>query len=280
MLLIGIPYAILEGLEYHHTLIYCIAKAGVQFILCLTLLQSATGMMRFSHGLNGVCWFLSTLFCIYLVSPFVMRFLKQKVKNVKSAFVGIIICMCSSFILAVVFGIIEQNTFFDDLCYGTPYRRIFYVMMGMLLAQIYVFEKESGMIAKRTWISSGKFEYTFILLSMIWFFVQRSATPILGNFVYFINMGIVACDVYALAMGKGKISHFFESETMVCLGNISMYIFLTHYLIRMYVDYFVRTIGLESLAIGIMEVFFILISSMLISVWIHTYRTNKVTIKE
>ena len=67
-LLIGIPYymmhSIIEnGKSFFEASIHTISK----FIVCLTLLQSTTGMMRFSHGLNAVCWFLSTLFCIYII---------------------------------------------------------------------------------------------------------------------------------------------------------------------------------------------------------------------
>lgn len=67
-------------------------------------------------------------------------------------------------------------------------------------------------------------------------------------------MIIISCDLYALALRKGKISNFFENKILIYLRNISMYIFLTHYLIRIYIDYFVTYFNLQSLKIATFEI--------------------------
>ena len=50
-----------------------------KFILCIPLLQSLSGSTFFSHAFNGVSWFLSCLFCVYIVSPFLLNRLKKTI---------------------------------------------------------------------------------------------------------------------------------------------------------------------------------------------------------
>ena len=50
----------------------------VLFLLNLTLLQSLIPSTTFSHGINGVCWFLSSLFCILCLSPILLKLIQKK----------------------------------------------------------------------------------------------------------------------------------------------------------------------------------------------------------
>lgn len=269
MLLIGIPYAVLSGIfEYGGNLITQIIKEVILFFGDLTLLQTATGRDNFILSLNGVCWFLSSLFCIYLVSPFIMQWLKRHVKTVRTAIVGVVICIICSYLLAILFTNIEDKTwFFDDLCYSSPYRRVFYVIPGMLLAQVYTFHQQDESYCMPVLFSSGAFEYLSIGFSMVWFFWWHQFSE--TYWVYIVNMIVVACDLYAIAIRRGKISHLFETKPMIYLGNISIYIFITHYLIRMYVDFIVRMTGIGSLPVAICEVVIILLLTFVASLWLN-----------
>ena len=267
-LLIGIPYymmhSIIEnGKSFFEASIHTISK----FIVCLTLLQSTTGMMRFSHGLNAVCWFLSTLFCIYIISPIIMRYLKRKIKTTKEAMLFIIISIFCSFIFAIVLEWVEKNTIFDMICFGSPYRRIFYVICGMITAQIYTFNRNCTI--KIT------FEYLSIILSIIWFFMRNTISYKIGAFIYIIDMILCIFVLYALAFEKGKISFFFASKKMVYLGNISMYIFITHFLIREYVDFIVRQLNLQSLLTASIEIVIILLFTFIVSIMLEKYYHKK-----
>ena len=62
-----------------------------------------------------------------------------------------------------------------------------------------------------------------------------------------------------------------------CGFSLSESFFSRAYVIRMYVDYIVRSIGIESLAIGLFEVFIILFSSFILSSLIFYFK-NKRTI--
>ena len=96
-------------------------------------------------------------------------------------------------------------------------------------------------------------------------FLRNTISEQIGSSIVFLDMIIVCCNLYALAIGKGVFSGLLSSKTMVYLGNISMYIFLFHYNIRVYIDYFIHSLGYESIAVGIIEVFIILFLSFLLS---------------
>lgn len=251
-----------------------IANCIIKFLVDLTLLQSGTGYSEFSHSLNAVCWFLSSLFCIYLISPIIMKAIKHRVRSIKSCFVCLIICIFISYLFSILFNWIENRTFFNELCYASPYRRVFYVISGMFIAKIYNTYESDNSLHFHKFIDSGKFEYVFICLSILWFFLRYSFCNFWGNTVYIFDMIIVFGDLFALAVSRGKISKFFSGKHIVFLGNISMYIFLSHYNIRMYIDLIVRTLHLESITVGIIEAVMILILTIAISLLIHHFRTS------
>lgn len=108
-------------------------KIVIESIPCIFLVQSAIGLKVFSHSFNSVSWFLSTLFCIYILSPIIMLILTRKPCSKKKLIKKMIFVLITYVIVTVMFIKIDNNTFFDDLCYGSPYRRIFYVVFGMLI---------------------------------------------------------------------------------------------------------------------------------------------------
>lgn len=274
-LIFGIPKYLIYCILDNQTLYKLIIECALYFSFDLTLLQSATGMSKFSHSLNGVCWFLSSLFCIYLVSPIIMQLLKKKVKTIRTAIIGVTISIGISLVLAIMFTWLDQHTLFDDLCYGSPYRRVFYVILGMLVAQIYTFINQDPQRYMVKCFTNGAFEYIFIGSSMIWFFLRNMIAKLIGPYVYIVDMIIVCGDLFALAIGKGVVSQFFSSKIMVYLGTISMYIFLSHYNIRWYIDSVVKLLKIESLPTGILEVIVILILTFMVSKYIHQFRTQK-----
>ena len=101
---------------------------------------------------------------------------------------------------------------------------------------------------------------------MVYVLLRNSLLENIGSYIYIFDMMIVVVDLYLLALGKGIFSRLFENRYMVYLGNISMYIFITHWLIRMYVDFYVQRMGIESVAVALLEVVIILILTFVVSV--------------
>lgn len=256
-LLISIPeYMCNDMYKYGGTLIHAIKSTIMKLTVTLPLLQSAFGMTKFNHSFNSVTWFLSTLFCIYLVSPFILRFMKSKVVNIKSSIYVAVASIVISCVLGFIFMFADQYTMFDDLYYGSPYRRVFYVICGMAIAKIYLLrEKEIPACT----------EYMVVILSIIWFFARNTIFNSVGALCVIIDMILCASVLYVFAVGNGNVSKFLSSKIMLYLGDISMYIFLTHYLIVIYVEKIIDVLNFESVISILLAVVFILGLTMLLS---------------
>lgn len=72
-----------------------------------------------------------------------MLILTRKPCSKKKLIKKMIFVLITYVIVTVMFIKIDNNTFFDDLCYGSPYRRIFYVVFGMLIAMYTNFENNT-----------------------------------------------------------------------------------------------------------------------------------------
>ena len=112
----------------------------------LTLCQSCFGTISLSHGINDVCWFLSSLFICYIFSPLLINIIKKNITDYKKS----IITMCTTILVILVLSgfalLIESINFngfsFNDFFYGSPYIRLFYVLIGMLCANVYFLNQE------------------------------------------------------------------------------------------------------------------------------------------
>ena len=141
MLIVTVPYSILMDLT-DADLKKASIKALLKFIGCSTLLQSAFGSTYLSHALVATSWFLSTLFICYTACPYIVnRLMRLDRKYNLGALITLIF-------VAFLFGkfclFIEQITlkqgvrYINDLYYGSPYSRIWYLMIGMTIAKGYV----------------------------------------------------------------------------------------------------------------------------------------------
>ena len=91
----------------------------------------------FSHGINGVCWFLSTPFICYIACPWLLRVV-DKIRNKSQAL--IMICGSVAITLALSSGalLIQNNlSVLNDLWYGHPFIRCWYLAIGMCVGYLY-----------------------------------------------------------------------------------------------------------------------------------------------
>lgn len=120
-----------------------------KLLINIPILQAATGMSFFTHAYNGASWFLSALFCIYLISP-INIFIHRKINN---DIIFLCINVFLAFILVYLFEKIEiilcdikHIPDVDNLVSGSPYRRLFYVLIGMNLAKLFFKIKNTNII--------------------------------------------------------------------------------------------------------------------------------------
>ncbi|RGF20457.1 hypothetical protein DW128_07655 [Firmicutes bacterium AM10-47] len=231
-------------------------KIVIESIPCIFLVQSAIGLKVFSHSFNSVSWFLSTLFCIYILSPIIMLILTRKPCSKKKLIKKMIFVLITYVIVTVMFIKIDNNTFFDDLCYGSPYRRIFYVVFGMLIAMYTNLENN-------TKIKNKFVPYVMVLLSILWILLRNRTYTYVPVVCYIIDIIICAIIIIVLVNSKGRIVSFFEKPVMVKLGDMSMYLFLIHYPIRMYVGLIWNKLQIHSWIGLITEISIIIAFSMI-----------------
>ena len=229
-IMIGIPLFFYQTSAYGKSFLTILKLCLLKLTACIFLVQSAFGTMWLSHAFNGVCWFLSCLFCIYLVSPIYINILKKFCVSINRALLLIItvpvLSSAVSFLLKKV-----ENMFFDDLVYGSPYNRILYVVFGMLIA-ILISQHKDVLKIKNIDLC----EIVVFILFIVWFLFRNTVVNLIHciSVIYIIDLVIAGLIVFVLAYNRGVISQILSTPKIVYLGELAMYIFLIHYPIRLY----------------------------------------------
>lgn len=235
----------------------------LKLILCFPLLQSATGMTQFSHAFNGVSWFLSSLFCIYMVCPFLLVNL-NKIKRLSSIMSLLVFNIVLLFFVREFFTELESRTFFNDLAYGSPYCRVLYVSAGMLVAQMSIYLKSNFIYDKKC---GGTIVEFFAILFMLCSYVMGAFFwPFNGLFTHVVWLLASCLGIFVFSFENGAISKFLQMGRVKRLGALSMYLFLVHYPIKNYMTLVLNKIDMEQfLWAYLIGIFLTLTLSFLIS---------------
>lgn len=230
--------------------------------ISIPLLQSSLGMKAYSHAFNGVAWFLSSIFCIYLVSPILLQWFR-KIKSLKLASFFLTVCFLSIIVVRIFFSYIQENLFFDDLVYGSPYCRVFYVALGMLTAKFFVLSKD--LFAP---FLGNKIEFVMLALMLAFILFKNTFA---GFYLFsltqaYISILLVIGACFVFAFQNGFVSKLLQMKRVKRLGQMAMYIFLIHYPIRGYLDAIARFIGFKDVEwVGFLNVVITLILTFIFS---------------
>ena len=258
-----------------------IKHEAVKIVVNIPLLQSATGMLFFTHAYNPVSWFLSCLFIIYIVSPLLMYFLIKTSKSIKYDIFLILLNAVIILGLAHVFEKIELA--FDNikgipdvnaLHYSSPYHRVFYVLIGMNLAMIFWKVKDKKDFFSEKVINILEILTSFIVI--IYFFIRNSLPDTSLYYKYLIDVFLCSLFVFVLAFDNGPVSKLLKKSKMQFLGNISMYIFLIHFPLIMFLGSLVEKYYSWTPLLSVAFMFFILIFTFFISIVIYKANIKKV----
>ena len=255
--MVCIPYDFIRSLGKGYTIMETVRNILIKLTFCVTLLQSAAGMEALDRGLNNVCWFLSSLFMIYLISPYMIKMVnKVKDRWIKAVFAGTV---CLTMFAFYLFTSIQNISFFDDLNYGFPYFRVLFVLMGMVLERVYERRKDNTS-------KYSNYEYVIVPGAVVWFFCRNQFKEYL-YICRLIDILLCALLLLVVALGNGKIVQFLSRKRSIMLGNISMYIFIIHFPIILYLDYFFDKSNIRVLlkdATGMIEAVLIVVSTGII----------------
>ena len=200
---------------------YIFIKCGVCTILCQTL----TGIKDFTHAINAVCWFISSLFICYILCPFLIKKI-DKIKNKKKL-------LSYSIIIFFIFILANYTSLLIDrkgisifgytinmISYEHPFVRIWYLTIGMLSAKTYILVYDNKKVP-----STLEF---FILFISLAFYLYGN---IIENYIVYMLMKflIFYMLITILALGEGKLCKILSSELLTKLSSLSMYVYLFHY---------------------------------------------------
>lgn len=267
-IIVGLLLLILSKIKAGKSAIEILFSTLIKLAVNIPLFQSATGMMAFTHAFNGVSWFLSSLFCIYIVAPNVIYFLRKHIHSVAGNLLSIFVCIFMSILLAFLFGKIEARfpSRVDYLVYASPYRRIFYVIPGMCLALIYSEIKNK---AEKLPLWFWNFAEIFVILICVFYHIFRVSIFKSEYSKYAIDMILCALLVFVVSFNKGVFSKLFSTSIFQTLGQMAMFIFLIHYPIIIYFGSLTRFFHLESPAMSIFATSSDVVISLLISYLIY-----------
>lgn len=204
------------------------------FTVDSSLLQSVSCNLGISHSINGVNWFLSTLFVIYLFSPFLL-YVTYKILSNKHWFLLTVFVICMLICSLIIDDWFRANNIsiqvwklkydinaFGGSPFGPP---LWKVILGMIVGGIYVQNKEHINYKKTIdiWI-------TTIVLFWIYF---RNRCLFLGGMLLpvfeIVDILLCMCLIYFIATSKGILTNILSKKNFIILGKSAMYIYLIHY---------------------------------------------------
>lgn len=253
----------------------------VKIVVNLLLMQSATGMAHYTHAYNGVSWFLSCLFCIYLVAPLLLFLVRKVSKNYKIDIALIVadivlIIILKNFLasIQVHFQNIKGLPDVNYLYYVSPVLRVFSVLIGMSLACIFnrLRENQFDLPEKKACV----FEVVVSIAALMDFFFAHSL-PESPDFLRDIYLfPLLSLFILVFAFDRGCVSKILHAPSMQSLGKMSMYIFMIHYPIRVYFAKTVDYLFGWTIASSFLFIAFILLSTFAISFCLYRRSQKKI----
>ena len=247
-----------------------IINTVIRLFVDFTLLQSLTGILSFTHGINGVCWFLSSLFVIYMLSPLFLRKLDsmKSMNPIRMLLFTLFTLMLFSFGAYYIESLHLLNGRLNDIWYTHPFVRCWYVVIGMIVGKI---------TSEKTRKYGNTVELLMALISLIFCFLRNSISLFINiNALRIIDVVVCSALLYVFANGKGKLS------SLLCnLSGLSKYLltlYLFHYPVRMAISFCFEEIGYKGEIYYLYEVFLIIsFTIFLVSLWTYINRRKGTT---
>lgn len=215
----------------HYSEVGVVKDFIIRLLVSLPLLQSLVPIGNIPNSFNGVCWFLSCTFVLYLISPLLLRInekIKQSIKYIIIAF-GLNIVVWG--LLYTFFQYLQYNLLSDynlSLVYSTSYIRVFYYISGILC---YDFFSVSFQYVEEKFARHFTFiESSVCLITILWWLVADNGF-FKVIFQELINVLILTAGIYIFAFERGKCSRWFTKMKIKKLGSISYEFFMIHYLV-------------------------------------------------
>ena len=204
-----------------------------QLIINAGMIQSAIPFAKYSTSINGVSWFISTIFIIYLFTPGILRLNNKTAKKYTLLKLVLLILAVLFFNCCFYMAIreIEYVRFADrglSIIYINPLVRLFPFLLGIIGYNIYCLLGEYK-------IKNGSFiEILGIAIFILWWVTaDETGLPIVITECIDMLISLLVILIFVFSR-EGIVSIVFSKEKMLNLGNISLDFYLIHYLVINY----------------------------------------------
>ena len=240
----------------------------VLFIFDFSLLQSLVPNTNISHSINGVAWFLSCLYLSYMICPMFLK-MANRVRSKKQAMISVIVVVITILVASEIAIYLENSNvsgIVNDLWYGHPFIRCWYLFLGMLAGYLYCNKSKE---------INGNICTAVILVAIIYYFV-RGMLQINYCFIRLIDVSLCFSVLFFISISDNWIAKALSKDRIVRLGNDSMYFYLLHYPLRIVTDVlFERYCILKIGEIGyILEIVIILGTMVLLTIILKNKKTQ------
>ncbi len=231
MMLVSIPFVIYRagGLHLSDLLI----KIACNVLLIQSLIPSAD----INASLNGVSWFLSNIFVLYIVFPFLYRLFKKCRDRISLVFVLIVLIAVQTLYVYIVGCCVHTADVMTYLIHSSPLYRVFDMSYGIILGFMALKEKkedESGVkllstvVELTALIITGLLVYIWSRESMIVYLSYAPVCPL---------MSVIWMQLFYKK--GGLVTKLLTNKVTVFLGDRSGSAFLIHFPIVVYINTFI-----------------------------------------
>ena len=216
----------------------------IKVLLNITLLQSLVPNFSYVFSYNGVAWFLSTSMFIYILLPYVIKFIKKitSTKKILLLALSILIIQFVSGYTIVRIPVPEPIAGLSKwFTYIFPIYRLGDVTLGCCLSWMFVNKHSIFEIGKITSTIIMLFTVVYISFSHFVFNGQISILRFFSNDWFkstLLQIIPAILLVYLFTINNNFITKILTTKPFIFLGNISGYTYLIHLVLLQYVGKF------------------------------------------
>lgn len=214
---------------YGHAAVSRVLK---KFLLHIPLLQSWAPYPEIYGTLNGVSWYLSSVFFSYLLFPLILKKFK-KVNKKQQGGVGILLVLVIEMMIAAAAGLIgnpDKSMPFSIqwIVYCCPVARLFDFLAGCCVGYLFLQKADDAGAPK----SKGANPYTLVEIAVILLlcaakgiYSQAFQRPWHESVKYtLLFQPITAVTLWCVARGRGLLSRILQNKGLVWLGNMDSFL--------------------------------------------------------
>ncbi len=207
-------------IRFNWILKFSLGNLVIKGLLNVSLLQSLDKNQTFPF--NGLSWFLSTTFVLYIIAIPLILIIK-KVDKINSGYLILIILVFQNLII-----FINNTNNLEFNLYTSPFFRVFDFAIGMLIAKKFIINRDKQINHS----VYNNYEIGILVIFVLMYVVTFLSDKIQYGLSFYSPIFIVG--IYIFAFEKGKISRCLSSDILQKIASFSFEFYMVHELILIF----------------------------------------------